>query len=138
MSITDKMFRRKVQDKYPDIALKIIEKPVLSDVGYVCELYDIFSLIVKRQTESFEVNDFRTLFIAVMLKMYDPDYFNGYRKKVKDGLRPAVAELFDVDLNYVSVLFTNAVDRVRIYKEIAESVDKIYEKMKIYLGEGRI
>lgn len=138
MAITDRMFRRKVQDKYPDIASRIIEKPILNDVKYVCELYDIFFLIVlPHKVKSSEINDFRTLFIAVMLKMYDPDYFNGYRKKVKDGLRPAVAKLFDIDLNYVSVLFTNVIDRVRIYKEVAESVDRIYEKIKIYLGEEK-
>lgn len=128
MSTSDRIFRRKVQQQYPEIASRVVEQPVLSDVNEITDLYHIFTSLVKLpdNSKSSEMADFRTLFIAVTLRLYDPDYVNGYKKKVRNGLRSAVAYLFQIDFNYVSSLFALAVARVQIYKSMSDNVEKIY------------
>ena len=138
MNVTDRVFRRKVQAQYPEIASRIIEKPLLTDISKIENLYHIFSKIVglPNKSKSLGVEDVRTLFIAVILKMYDPDYFNGYKRKVMDGLRTEVAKLFDVGVNYVSDMFSLAVGRIKIYKDMEKSVDMIFEMMKEEIKRG--
>jgi hypothetical protein len=128
MSTSDRIFRRKVQQQYPEIANRVVEQPVLSDVNEITDLYHIFTSLVKLpdNSKSSEIADFRTLFIAVTLRLYDPDYVNGYKKKVRNGLRSMIAYLFQIDFNYVSSLFALAVARVQIYKSMADNVEKIY------------
>lgn len=128
MSTSDRIFRRKVQQQYPEIASRVVEQPVLTDVNEITDLYHIFTSLVKLpdNSKSSEIADFRTLFIAVALRLYDPDYVNGYKKKVRNGLRSMIAYLFEIDFNYVSCLFALAVARVQIYKNMADNVEKIY------------
>jgi hypothetical protein len=128
MSTSDRIFRRKVQQQYPEIASRVVEQPVLSDVNEITDLYHIFTSLVKLpdNSKSSEIADFRTLFIAVALRLYDPDYVNGYKKKVRNGLRSMIAYLFQIDFNYVSCLFALAVARVQIYKSMADNVEEIY------------
>ncbi len=128
MSTSDRIFRRKVQQQYPEIASRVVEQPVLSDVNEITDLYKIFTSLVKLpdNSKSSEMADFRTLFIAVTLRLYDPDYVNGYKKKVRNGLRSMIAYLFQIDFNYVSSLFALAVARVQIYKSMSDNVEKIY------------
>lgn len=128
MSTSDRIFRRKVQQQYPEIASRVVEQPAFTDVEEIADLYHIFTSLVKLPEDSkgSDVTDFRTLFIAVALRLYDPDYVNGYKKKVRNGLRSMIAYLFKVDFNYVSVLFALAVARVQIYKSVSDNVDKIY------------
>jgi hypothetical protein len=128
MSTSDRIFRRKVQQQYPEIASRVVEQPVLTDVNEITDLYHIFTSLVKLpdNSKSSEIADFRTLFIAVTLRLYDPDYVNGYKKKVRNGLRSMIAYLFEIDFNYVSCLFALAVARVQIYKSMADNVEKIY------------
>lgn len=128
MPTSDRIFRRKVQQQYPEIASRLVEQPVLSDVNEITDLYQIFTSLVRfpDNPKSSEIADFRTLFIAVTLRLYDPDYVNGYKKKVRNGLRSMIANLFRVDFNYVSNLFALAVARVQIYKSMADNVDRLY------------
>lgn len=128
MQTSDRIFRRKVQQQFPEIAERVVELPVLSDVNEIADLYQVFISLVRLpdQSKSSEIADFRTLFIAVTLRLYDPDYVNGYKKKVRNGLRSMIATLFKIDYNYVSTLFALAVARVQIYKSMADNVDRIY------------
>lgn len=128
MQTSDRIFRRKVQQQFPEIAERVVELPVLSDVNEIADLYQVFTSLVRLpdHSKSSEIADFRTLFIAVALRLYDPDYVNGYKKKVRNGLRSMIATLFKIDYNYVSTLFALAVARVQIYKSMADNVDRIY------------
>jgi hypothetical protein len=137
MPTTDRVFRRKVQAKYPEIAKQIVRKPLLSDVNDIDNLFSIYTSLVRlsEKPKSSEIVDFRTLFLVIVLKFYDPDYVDGFKKKAMDGIRGKIASLFDVDLNYVSVLFSTAISRVQTYKEITDSADRIYNIIKNKLGE---
>jgi hypothetical protein len=127
MDVSDKVFRRKVEKLYPEIAESVTNSPIFTDVDSISGLYNCFVRLVKPLKDS--DNEFRVLFFGVILKLYDPDYVAGFRKKVKDGLRPVMAKLFCIEEETVSWWFSQVKGRMLIYKDIADNIDVICHKL---------
>ena len=128
MRLSDKLFRKKVQKLYPEVAEEVEQSPALTDASLIPELYRRFAKVVKQPlTKGSELYEFRALFIGVALKMYDPDYLEGYKKKVMDGLRDELSSLFGIDGSTCPWWMSQVAGRIRIYKEMAETVQEVYD-----------
>lgn len=132
MPVSDKIFRKKVEKLYPDIANQMVRIPILTDTSFIPELYRRFSDIVNsyEATKGSEFNELRALFIGVALKMYDPDYLDGYKYKVVNGLNDEISQLFNIEKSTCSWWISQVSGRIRIYKEMAEAVQEIIAELK--------
>lgn len=132
MCVSDKVFRKKVERLYPEIAGKVTETPQFSDTGKVPYLFGVFS-------ELFGISELdseaKILFAGIILKLYDPDFISGFRKKVRDGLRPAVASIFGIEENAATWWFSNASARLRIYRDFAEAVESASTRILVNVGD---
>jgi len=131
MSLSDKLFRKKVEKLYPKVAQNVVQTPTLSDTSFIPELYRRFSIVVnKSASKGSESTELRALFVAVALKLYDPDYVDGYKTKVMNGLNDEISQLFGIEKSTCSWLINQATGRIRIYKEMAEAVQEICEEVE--------
>lgn len=143
MQLSDKIFRKKVEMLYPEIASEVVRIPILSDTSFIPELHRRFSDVVNSSvtTKGSELNELRALFIGVALKLYDPDYVDGFKSKVMNGLNDEFSQLFGIEKSTCSWWISQVVGRIRIYKEMGEAVQEIYAELKGSLNyediEGR-
>lgn len=131
MRLSDRLFRKKVEKLYPKIAEEVVQAPTLSDISIVPELYRRF-IEIERQpsTKGPELYEFRAIFIGVALKMFDPDYIGGYKKKVMDGLSEELSKLFGIEKSTCSWWMSQVAGRIRIYKEMAEKVQEVFDLLE--------
>lgn len=130
MCVSDKVFRKKVERLYPEIAGKVTETPQFSDTGKVPYLFGLFSELFGISKSELD-SEAKILFAGIILKLYDPDFISGFRKKVRDGLRPAVASIFGIEENAATWWFGNASARLRIYRDFAEAVESASTKILV-------
>lgn len=133
MELSDKVFRRKVEKLFPEVAEQVTIRPLLTDFNNISCLYNCFVRLVKPLKDS--DNEFRVLFFGVILKLYDPDYVAGFKKKTIDGLRPVMAKLFDISEESVSWWFSQAVGRMSVYKNISDNIDMISRELVEQKGQ---
>lgn len=136
MSLSDKLFRKKVEKLYPTVAQNIVPLPTLSDTSFIPELFRRFSKVVNNSAmKGSELQELRALFVAVALKLYDPDYVDGYKTRVINGLNDEISQLFGIEKSTCSWLINQAAGRIRIYKEMAEAVQEICTELESSLQE---
>jgi len=133
MDLSDKVFRRKVEKLFPEVAEKVTISPLFKDTENIFSIYNSFKRLVIPLNDS--DNEFRVLFFGVILKLYDPDYVAGFKKKTIDGLRPVMAKLFDISEESVSWWFSQAVGRMSVYKNIADNIELICHELITEKGQ---
>ena len=136
MSLSDKLFRKKVEKLYPTVAQDVVQFPTLTDTSFIPELHRRFSKVVNKSAmKGSELHELRALFVAVALKLYDPDYVDGYKTRVANGLNDEISQLFEIEKSTCSWLINQAAGRIRIYKEMAEAVQEICDEIESSLKD---
>lgn len=127
-----KLIYLKLKQRYPEVAkeLEPDQLPVM-DVFEMLKAFTVFCTakgifylsIPEGRTEV------RDLFIAVFVKLYDPEYFL-CKKKLRKGLRPKIAYFLNCSESIISYNLSNVKNYLSIYKDFSNEVDFIYNKIK--------
>ncbi len=124
---------RKVKMLYPEIAEKLISKPVLSDIE---KIPDIFCTCHFNQNTDHKTKLF---FIAVILKLYDPDVLAGYKRNLSKGIRGRIAVLFGSSETAISNNIKTVRDYYSVLRWFYSDVNYIYQEIsKVYSEDGAI
>lgn len=131
-----KVIYLKLIERYPDIAkeLTAIQRPM---DGY--EMLRVFTLFCKiKGIQHLKIDHdkeyTRDLFIAVFVKIYDPDYLE-CKKQLRAGLREKVAILLSREgvLSGISQLAVKVRDYMQVDKGFRKEVEYIYQTIKFEL-----
>lgn len=126
---------KKLVEKYPVIAKELIAQPLIYDLSKLDSIKQIIYsdpiLLNKTQSEKKEY------FVAVTLKLYDPDHLNGY-KKIRKGLRREITNLFNCSPSLISNLSKKVTILLTVYKDFenevnyfADRISKEFAKQKV-------
>lgn len=98
---------RRVEERYPFLLPELERVPALADVNQINRLYKEYSKSFVRRHGTNRKNEryFKALFVAIVFKMYCPDYVDGYSKKVKSGIRAKLADIFHYSQSNITNLF---------------------------------
>lgn len=131
-----KVIYLKLKERYPEIAkeLTAIQRPM---DGY--EMLRVFTLFCKiKGIQHLKIDHdkeyTRDLFIAIFVKIYDPDYLE-CKKQLRAGLREKVAILLSREgvLSGISQLAVKVRDYMQVDKGFRKEVEYIYQTIKFEL-----
>jgi len=131
-----KLVYLKLKERYPEIAKELVpDQPPM----HALEMLEAFTIFCKvKGIRSLSIPEGRTemrdLFLAVLIKLYDPEYLL-HKKKLRKGLRPKMASLLRSQESIISYNLTNVKNYLMIYKDFREEVDNIYCRIKSNLNE---
>jgi hypothetical protein len=72
----------------------------------------------------------RDLFVAVFVRFFDPEYLDGYKRKLRHGLRAKMASLIGCEERIISYNLKNVKNYMSIYKDFRDEVEYIYQAVK--------
>lgn len=131
-----KVIYLKLKERYPEIAKELTAKERPLD-GY--EMLKVFTFFCKTKGITHLKIDHdkeytRDLFIAVFVKLYDPDYLE-CKKQLRAGLREKVAILLSREgvLSGISQLAVKVRDYMQVDKGFRREVEYIYQTIKFEL-----
>lgn len=131
-----KVIYLKLIERYPDIAKELTANVRTLD-GY--EMLKVFTLFCKiKGIQHLKIDHdkeyTRDLFIAVFVKIYDPDYLE-CKKQLRAGLREKVAILLSREgvLSGISQLAVKVRDYMQVDKGFRKEVEYIYQTIKFEL-----
>ncbi|WP_088656024.1 hypothetical protein [Geofilum rhodophaeum] len=131
-----KVIYLKLKERYPEIAKELTAKERPLD-GY--EMLKVFTLFCKTKGITHLKIDHdkeytRDLFIAVFVKLYDPDYLE-CKKQLRAGLREKVAILLSREgvLSGISQLAVKVRDYMQVDKGFRREAEYIYQTIKFEL-----
>lgn len=123
---------RKVYKIYPFIAKELITIPEISDLESISPLFGEYKRIQLPPVGKNQVTDFRLIFVAVILRLYDPDVFE-FDKNMKAGLRTKLSEVLQCEGSLISHNFRIVKDYINIYPKFRNDVAYVYaELLKAY------
>ncbi len=128
----------KLKDKYPQIAEEVIPVNPIMDNLKMLSVFTTFCCvkgITFLQVGKDKNNYVRDLFVAVFVRVFDPDYLKGYKTKLRKGLRSKMASLVGCRERVISYNLRNVKDYMRIYKDFREEVEYIYQAVKLEIDE---
>lgn len=138
MELNYKLIYNKLQAKYPEIAKELIpENPILDNL----QMLAVFTAFCRTKgivTFSMPIEEkryTRDLFVGVFVRFFDPDYLDGYKKKLRKGLRAKMASLIGGQERRISYNLKNVKDYMKIYKDFREEVEHIYKRVKTEVNE---
>jgi len=112
-------------------------KPALTDLSLIPMLYNWFVEISgKTETMTHEKVLQRKKFLFILLCLYSPRYFAGYR--MCDGLRDAMFKVMDYKSpSCISDMCRDITDMCDYYKSVRRGISHIYDMMLERLRDGR-
>jgi hypothetical protein len=133
MGINYRRFYYRILHRHPDIIAEV-STPGISCINRVIDLYILFNVIVSTDDRKLCKADKRLYFIAVIILIDDPGYFD-YNNRfenyshIRNGLRLELCKVLEVHPVKVSYILKNVRNYMTIYKEFRKEVDYFYRKM---------
>ncbi|MGE4289957.1 MAG: hypothetical protein AB7E36_14835 [Salinivirgaceae bacterium] len=125
---------RKLVDAYPAIAEKLITNPILTDFSHIP---DIVKIIYQQPQVSNTTNTKKVEYlVAVIIKLYDPDLFTGYKRKMKTGLRRELNKYIPGTPTYISNIYKKVDSLFNIYKSFNVEVNNIVSEISSKFTEA--
>jgi hypothetical protein len=122
---------RKVLKTYPFLAKELITIPDIDDLSMIDQLHieycDIQATPLSKSKSTYQ----RLVFIATILKLYDPDSFE-FKKNMKNGLRKQLSITLQCKPTIISDSFKTVRNYLSIYPDFTNEVAYIYSKLKMY------
>jgi len=122
---------RKIVAKYPLLAKEIMDEfltnPHFDDLSTITDIHARFSEIVPPYDTCSACTEYRLLFIAIIVKLYDPDYFYGFRRNIRCNLRKAFAELYQCNPTTISHNLKSVRNYNDVYPEFRYKVSYFYD-----------
>ncbi len=129
---------KKVLEKYPYIAKELIETPTLNNLELLPEILQTIQEEKGTPISKKQHTDFRMIVTAVIVKLYDPEIFSGYKRNLRHGLRQSLSNQMNCSPTQISHLLKSVRDYLSIYSDFAQEVIYLYEKIrKEYAEEER-
>ena len=122
MKINYEILVRKVKKHYPHIYEELILIPEVMDFNYINTVFDYFVSIGKNPRK---IGDNKLIFIAVIVKLYDPDVFSGDKKNLRNGLRAKLAMVLHSEPSTISHGLKTSKNYFEIYVLFREEVNTI-------------
>ncbi len=118
-NINYQILGRKFYVLYPELAGKHINEsePILTDINLIDEIFHEHFSKAKFNYQT------RLTFIAVVLKLYDPDMLGGWKTKLCIGVRSRLSQLAGVRDEAISNNLRIVRNYYEIYKGFKEKVD---------------
>lgn len=117
MGKEDELLGRKVKERFPNIYQELrpmVERPMamfrhLNRLRILRQLYceyqqvDESTLVgINKETNRRESSEHKELFIAVIIKLYNPEIITGYDEKIMDGLCEELSDILECNRVQVS------------------------------------
>ena len=128
---------KKVLKKYPFMAKELITIPDISDLDLIPSLYTEYCEIQANPITKAEITHQRLIFIAAIVKLYDPDFFEGFKKNMKNGLRQKLSETLCCKPSTVSNSWKTVTNYLSIYPDFNNELAYIYSELKKYAANGQ-
>jgi hypothetical protein len=132
MGIDYKQIFYRIKHLHPDLINEVYSPGIIESSAHVSDLYIMFcKMLIEYGKVKF---DKRIIFIAVIMKMKDPKYFDFNDSKysvckLKGGFTTVFADVFNTTQDNVCHIFKNMKNYMTIYKEFRKEVDYFYRKM---------
>lgn len=123
---------RKLLKQYPYIANQLIIQPRLTNLNLVPEIFQHFN---DRIDES--QRDKTLIFLAVVVKLYDPDVIDGWKPRLIKGLRQQLSMTIGIQPTQISHLLQKVRDYSIIYADFANRVGYFYEIISKKYDDGQ-
>ncbi len=131
MTIDYSILGRKLEKLYPYLAKELLTIPDLDDLELIDCLYTEYcSIQAKPQSKGQQTNQ-RLIFIASVIKLYDPDYFK-YKSNIKNGLRKKLSDILVCDPTQISHSIADVKNYLTIYHDFKDEVEYIYGRLKYF------
>jgi hypothetical protein len=127
---------KKVLKNYPFMANELIAIPDVFELELIPCFYDEYNSIQADPENKHEVIRHRIIFIAAIVKLYDPDYYDGYKKNMKNGLRKQLSDTLNCKPSTISDSYKTVKDYMSIYPDYNDEVAYIYSELKKYAING--
>ena len=114
-----KIAREKMYDAMEE--WHITAKPLLSNIGVIPKIYDIFKSVLGEKAQS---TNGKKEFTFIIVFLYSPQRFFG--GKMSDGLRKEIGRTLHLNSpNYISLIFPDLMLSYTTYKDFKSDVDKV-------------
>lgn len=120
---------RKVYKLYPYLAAELMIIPDLKDLGEIESLYAEYCSIQSDPTAKGQQTNHRMVFIAAILKLYDPDVLE-VKKPMKNGLRHRLSKVIGCHHTVISHNCEIVRNYISIYPDFRNEVAYIYSELK--------
>lgn len=137
--INYKSVYRILQNRYPSIAGEITQDPVETDLREIKNLLKLYtelkgyslSDVYKNREQS------RMVFVALIIRIYDPLFYVDEEKRLKHGLRPELTRQLRCHETWISHLLQTVRTYMRAYPAFRKEVDYLYSRViDHYYGEN--
>jgi len=127
----------KLRALYPELARDLTNVQILSDCSLLPEIYNrYFRNYPENKSERIKGS---YLFVAVILKLYDPDMLQGWKRNMIHGLRNPIAELLEVSPNAISNQIITVQNYMLIYQKFKDRVEVLSKEIaEIYSKKGLV
>ena len=124
MTVDLKIIGQKLLKKYPEIAKSLINEPTFSDFNLIVQIRTIIEADPRLNGKNnYQI---RELIVAVIIKLYDPDYIESH-KNMKKGLRCAMSTTLQCSPRLISYLSKKVHDLMFIYRSFESDVSYFVE-----------
>lgn len=130
---------RSLVKKHPDLAKELIEssKPVFDNFDLIPILRDIYDQYTDQPECTKETTEYRLIFIAVIIRLYDPDAIGNGKRYMRAGLRIKLSETLELSPCRISNLFQMVRDYFHIYSSFTNRVGYFYTKINDHVFAGK-
>jgi hypothetical protein len=129
--MSERSVLRLLKKNYPAIYDELSQKPMLSDQQNISILFSRFIEMKGLTLDDTLKNkgNSRMVFIAVVIKAFDPQFIVDEDKPLGKGLRKNLSELFRCQGPLISYISASVRTYLQVYKPFKEEVAYIYEKI---------
>ena len=132
-----KLIYQKLVEKYPEIAQELTRSDPTLDGFEMLKVFTLFCRIKGVYQLSLPVDNdrsnLRALFVAVFVKIYDPDFFLWQKRHLRRGLRVKMASLLNCHETQISHILASVRTYMKAYKNFRLEVIYIYSEIVKHL-----
>jgi len=130
---------RKLLKKHPELAKELIDssKPAFNNFEMIPDLKEIYDKLTDPPKSTKEVTNYRLIFIAVIVRFYDPDAVTTNRRYLRAGLRKKLSETLNLSPCRISNLLQMVRDYTQIYSSFTGKVGYFYTKIDEHVFPGK-
>lgn len=127
-------------EKHPDLARKLIEssRPAFNNFQLIPQIREIYDRYIDPPATTKDRTYYRLVFIAIIVRLYDPEALASRKKYMRAGLRKHLAETLQLSKGRISNLFQMVRDYTSIYPSFVRKVGYFYNKIEQHVfGEKK-
>lgn len=117
----------KLRALYPELAKELTSSQMLADLSLIPTIYEThFKNAPKSEDERFNG---RLIFVGVILKLYDPDTLEGWKRNMVKGIRNQLAGIIGVTPTAISNHIGTVQNYMLIYQKFKDKVENLSKEI---------